>query len=105
MDLHEKLESLLIDGDDSAVLRFGIASSYLKKEDFESACLHLEIAIKLDPSYSAAWKLLGKAQTSLGLYEAATDTYTNAISIAKKNGDIQSTKEMKVFLSRLKKLY
>ena len=40
MDLHEKLESLLIDGDDSAVLRFGIASSYLKKEDFESACFH-----------------------------------------------------------------
>ena len=101
LDMLETLESLLSAGTDSATLRLGIASSYLKKDNFKAAFTHLQIAVKLDPNYSAAWKLLGNTQIKLGLLEDARQTYSNGIKVAKNTGDIQSAKEMIVFLKRI----
>ena len=99
----ETLESLLDDGRDSSALRLGIASSYLKKDNFKAAFTHLQMAIQLDPNYSVAWKLLGNTQTKLGLLDDARKTYSNGIKVAKNTGDIQSAKEMLVFLKRIEK--
>ena len=64
---------------------------------------HLSVAVTLDRNYSAAWKLLGKAQSASGDPDAAIQSYKDGIRIAQDNGDRQAAKEMTVFLRRLEK--
>ncbi len=82
-------------------MRFALGSEYLKAGALDKAVGHLSVAVNLDPDYSAAWKLLGKAQTEAGLPAAAIDTYRRGIEVAIGRGDQQAVREMQVFLKRL----
>jgi Flp pilus assembly protein TadD len=96
-------ERLLASGKDGALLRFGLGDAYLKAGDASRAVEHLRQAVALDRSYSAAWKLLGKALTSAGDNGAALAAYRAGIEAAEKKGDKQAMKEMRVFARRLAK--
>jgi len=96
-------ERLLASGKDGALLRFGLGDAYLKAGDASRAVEHLRQAVALDHSYSAAWKLLGKALTSAGDSGAALAAYRAGIDAAEKKGDKQAMKEMRVFARRLAK--
>jgi Tfp pilus assembly protein PilF len=100
-DLSASLEKLLARGQDSATLRFALGTEYLKQEQPELAIKHLRAAIEMDLNYSAAWKLLGKAQVAAGLQQEAQTTFTQGIAIARARGDEQAVREMQVFLRRL----
>ena len=63
MALIDNLEKMLAAGQDSALLRYGLGGECLKLQRHADAVLHLRKAVELDPGYSAAWKLLGKALT------------------------------------------
>ena len=102
MGLKENLESMLAAGRDDALLRFTLGNAYLADEPARAA-EHLERAVALNPDYSAAWKLLGKALTSAGRDDDAIEAYRRGIDIAKRKGDIQAAKEMGVFLKRLER--
>lgn len=102
MDIIDRLETMLADGQNNALLRFSLGSAYLHAGAYASAIKHLSRAIELDKSYSAAWKLYGKALQKNGQINDAISVYESGIAIAEKNGDIQAAKEMKVFLKRLK---
>ena len=52
----DALEKLLKQGQDSALLRFGLGRAYLEAGRIQEAVVHLEAAVTLDPGYSAAWK-------------------------------------------------
>ena len=82
-------------------MRFALGSEYLKAGALDKAVGHLSVAVNLDPDYSAAWKLLGKAQTEAGLPASAIDTYRRGIEVAIGRGDQQAAREMQVFLKRL----
>ena len=69
----------------------------------EEAVVHLLMAVKHDAGFSAAWKLLGKAQLAAGNKGAAADAYRAGIAAAEKKGDRQAMKEMQVFLRRVEK--
>ena len=97
------LEAILARGEDNATMRFALGSEYLKAGVLDKAVGHLSVAVNLDPDYSAAWKLLGKAQTEAGLPAAAIDTYRRGIEVATEQGDQQAVREMCVFLTRLEK--
>jgi Tfp pilus assembly protein PilF len=97
----DRLENLLARGEDNATLRFALGSEYLKQDRPDLAIGHLSVAVTLDPSYSAAWKLLGKAQAQAGLLQEAKETYEHGISVARQRGDEQAAREMQVFLRRL----
>lgn len=99
----ENLEKLLAAGKDSALLRFGLGSEYLKAGDAGMAAGHLQRALALDPGYSAAWKLLGQALTELNRSSEALAAYRQGIEAAQRNGDLQAAKEMRVFARRLEK--
>ena len=75
MDALERFEAILAAGNDSASLRYALGTEYLRVEDTARAIEHLRVAVAQDPEYSAAWKLLGKAQTDAGLREAAVESY------------------------------
>lgn len=59
--MRERLEQSLAAGRDSALLRFGLGNACLKEGDAQAAVRHLTQATQQQPSYSAAWKLLGVA--------------------------------------------
>ena len=101
--LIENLEAMLARGDDSALLRFSLGCAYLKADNLELAMGHLQRAVELDESYSAAWKTLGRAQADSGLSAAAMATYRRGIEIADASGDRQAAREMQVFLRRLER--
>ena len=103
MHAAENLEAMLARGEDNALLRFALGSEYLKVGAVDQAVEHLGVAVDIDPDYSAAWKLLGKAQAEAGLTAAATETYRQGIAVATRRGDRQSANEMEVFLKRLEK--
>ena len=103
MNAIENLKNLLAQGQDNALLRYSLGNEYLKDKNFTEAITHLANAVELDPDYSAAWKLYGKALAGNNQADEAIMAYEKGISIAEKKGDIQAAKEMKVFLKRLKK--
>jgi Tfp pilus assembly protein PilF len=102
-DMIANLEALLARGDDNATLRFALGSRYLDKGDHAAALRHAEAAVALDPSYSAAWKLLGRARAAAGRDAEAADAYERGIAVAMQRGDQQAAKEMRVFLKRLRR--
>lgn len=98
------LERLLAGGKEGALLRFGLGNEYLKCGDAETAVEHLRRAVAIDPGYSAAWKLLGKALAAAHREEAALAAWRDGITAAERKGDKQAMKEMQVFARRLAKL-
>ena len=99
----ESLEKMLGKGIDNALLRFGLGKGYLDLNQPAKAAEHLQRCVEFDPSYSAAWKLLGKAQVGLGDSAAARAAWEQGISAAQGKGDKQAEKEMTVFLRKLEK--
>lgn len=100
----DKLEKMLADGRDNALLRFSLGNEYSKLGQFEQAAAHLQHAVVHDPNYSAAWKLLGKALNDAGRLPEALTAYQSGIAVAEKKGDKQAAKEMTVFAKRIEKL-
>lgn len=103
MSALETFEKLLASGKDSVILRYGLGNEYLKAGRAADAVTHLTEATRLDPGYSAAWKLLGKAWTESGAPDQALKAYRQGIAVAESKGDIQAAKEMKVFAKRIEK--
>ncbi len=95
-----KLEALLAKGPDNALLRYSLGNEYLKDGQLELAIQHLAAATRLEPSFSAAWKLQGRALQACGRHSEAIPILEQGIAIAKAKGDIQAAKEMGVFLRR-----
>ena len=103
MSVIENLETLLDSGEDNALLRFSLGNAYLKESEYPAAIRHLSRAVELDPEYSAAWKVYGKALAASSRFEEAARAYKKGIEVAEGKGDIQAAREMKVFLKRLEK--
>jgi predicted Zn-dependent protease len=97
------LEHLLAAGKDGALLRFGLGNEYLKCGDAEAAVQHLRRAVAIDPEYSAAWKLLGKALDAAHREDEALTAWREGVAAAERKGDKQAMKEMQVFARRLAK--
>lgn len=98
--LRANLERLLASGRDGAMLRYGLGQALLREEQFDAAALHLREATRLDPTYSAAWKLLGRALERLARGEEAEAAWQQGLEVARERGDLQSIKEIEVFLKR-----
>lgn len=101
MSLTANLEAMLARGPDTALLRYGLGGEYLKAGQPDKAIEHLRKAVTLDPKYSAAWKLLGKALAEAGRTDEAIKAYEDGIRAAEERGDKQAAKEMLVFRKRL----
>ena len=99
----QNFEKILAGGKDSTLLRFSLGSEYLKVDDPVSAANHLKQAVLLDPKYSAAWKLLGRALVESGQPAEALVAYREGIAVAEAKGDKQAAKEMTVHNRRIEK--
>ncbi|CAB5722625.1 Putative Zn-dependent protease, contains TPR repeats [Delftia tsuruhatensis] len=102
-EMTQRLEALLASGKDSAMLRCTLGKTYLEADSPEVARAHLAKATALDPGYSVAWKLLGKACLQMGDQAAAREAWTAGLDCAQGKGDAQVVKELGVFLRRLER--
>ncbi|MBU1224416.1 MAG: tetratricopeptide repeat protein [Gammaproteobacteria bacterium] len=96
-------EAMLAAGRDNALLRYSLGNEYLKLGDAARAAEHLRRAVEHDPTYSAAWKLLGRALAEAGARQDALAAYRQGIAVAEARGDKQAAKEMGVFARRIEK--
>lgn len=101
--MRERLQALLDAGRDDALLRFGLGNACLQAGDPVAATTHLTATTRHDPDYSAAWKLLGKAWLALGRDADAEAAWRAGLDAAARRGDVQSSKEMTVFLRRIER--
>jgi predicted Zn-dependent protease len=99
----ENFLAMLASGRDNALLRFSLGNEYLKQGKPAMAAEHLRQAVTLDPNYSAAWKLLGRALTEAEAWGEALAAYRQGIIEAEARGDKQAAKEMGVFARRIEK--
>jgi len=88
---------------DDELAHFGLGRCYYDAEDFENAVRSFRRVIALKPDYSAAYRHLGQALEKAGLVAEAQEVYESGIEIAREKGDLQTGKEMAVFLKRLRK--
>jgi predicted Zn-dependent protease len=102
-DLIANLEALLAKGGDGAALRLALAARYLDSGDAVAAIRHAQAAVRLDPEYSAGWKVLGRALTSGERATEAMEAYARGIEVAEGRGDRQAANEMRVFRKRLER--
>ncbi|MGF6492547.1 Flp pilus assembly protein TadD [Luteibacter sp. 621] len=86
---------------DGALLRFSIGNALLADGQYEAAVHAFREALVFDPTYSAAWKLLGKALLAMDNEDGAAHAWQQGIDAATARGDLQASKEMAVFLNRL----
>lgn len=86
---------------DGALLRFSLGNALLAAGDSSAAIEEFRRAVAFDATYSAAWKLLGKACLANGDEHGAADAWQHGIAAAQQRGDKQAEKEMVVFLKRV----
>jgi Tfp pilus assembly protein PilF len=100
MSIIDNLETMRARGQDSALLRYSLGNEYVKQERADAALEHLAEAVRMDPGYSAAWKLYGKTLAAAGRHEEAMRAFDHGIATAESKGDVQAAKEMRVFRTR-----
>ena len=86
---------------DDPVVRFGLAAAYLEAGQAENAIQEYEETIRLKADYSAAHRGLGRALERAGRPEEARAAYRKGLEVAARAGDLQTKKEIEVFLRRL----
>lgn len=99
----EALRKLIGTQRDNALLRMTLASALLNDGLSEEAQQQLVEATRMDPTYSAAWKQLGKVRLACEDAEGARTAWQSGVEAARARGDKQAEKEMLVFLRRLDK--
>jgi len=97
----EQLKQILELDPNDDVARFGLGNAYLETDRYEEAVQEFETVIRLKPDYTAAYRGLGKALEKAGRTEEAKAAYYKGIEVGQRTGDLQTKKEMEVFLKRL----
>jgi Flp pilus assembly protein TadD len=86
---------------DDPVVRFGLAGAYLDAGQADLAVAEYAEAVRLKPDYSAAHRGLGRALERAGRPAEAVAAYATGLEVATRTGDLQTKKEIEVFLRRL----
>jgi Flp pilus assembly protein TadD len=97
----EQFRQIVAMDPDDYFSHFGYANALFEVGRYSEAAQEFREAIRLKPDYSAAFRDLGKALERAGAPIEAGQVYRQGIPIAERNGDLQTLKEMQVFLKRL----
>jgi Flp pilus assembly protein TadD len=99
----QAFEELATQAPENVMVRYGLGREYLKGKHFADAEREFREAVRLKPDYSAAYRELGKALVGLERLEEAREIYLKGAEVACEKGDLQTKKEIEVFLNRLEK--
>ncbi|MBA2534792.1 MAG: tetratricopeptide repeat protein [Rubrobacter sp.] len=94
----------LLDRDPSnPMVLYSLGNELFKEGHFVEARDRLQLAVENKPDYSVAYRMLGRAHYELHENAEARDVFLKGKEVAQENGDLQTVKEIDVFLRRLHK--
>jgi Tfp pilus assembly protein PilF len=98
----EALERMLAAGRDGALLRMSLALAYHRRDDPQTALMHVGKALALDADFTAAHRLQGLIALELGDAAQAEAAFAKGLEVAQRRGELQLVKELTVRLRRLR---
>ncbi len=94
----------LLDRDpDNPMILYSLGSELFREEEYQEAREYLSRAVANKPDYSVAYRTLGRALYELREDEGALRVFEKGREVARSNGDLQTVKEIDVFVRRLEK--
>lgn len=103
MPMQQRLLTMLEQGHDNLLLRFGLGKALVEDNKSAAAIAHLQRAVEFDKSHASSWFWLGRAYLQDEDYPQAQDAFTQARKHAEEKGEQQTVKMIDVFERRLKK--
>ena len=99
----EMFRKLLERDETNPMVLYSLGNELFKEGQYAEARDHLRRAVEAKPDYSVAYRTLGRAHYELGENAEAREVFDRGREVAQKNGDLQTVKEIDVFLRRLDK--
>ncbi len=99
----DAFRKLLERSPDNPMILYSLGSELFKEGRHAEARDHLSRAVETKPDYSVAYRTLGRAHSELGETAEARRVFEKGREVAEKNGDLQTAKEIDVFVRRLDK--
>jgi uncharacterized protein HemY len=99
----EMFRKLLEKDPENPMILFSLGNELFKEGEYVEARDHLRRAIENKPDYSVAYRALGRAHYELREDTEARRVFTEGREVAQKNGDLQTVREIDVFMRRLEK--
>jgi uncharacterized protein HemY len=99
----EMFRKLLEKDPENPMILFSLGNELFKEGEYAQARTYLRRAIENKPDYSVAYRTLGRAHYELHEDAEARRVFTEGREVAEKNGDLQTVREIDVFMRRLEK--
>ncbi|MGH3147012.1 MAG: tetratricopeptide repeat protein [Rubrobacter sp.] len=99
----EMFRRLLEKSPDNPMILYSLGSELFKEGRYAEARDHLRRAVDNKPDYSVAYRTLGRAHFELHENAEAREVFQTGRGVAEENGDLQTVKEIDVFMRRLEK--
>ena len=99
----EMFRKLLERDPENPMILFSLGNELFKEGEYAEARDHLRRAVENKPDYSVAYRTLGRAHYELHENGEARRIFTEGRDVAQRNGDLQTVREIDVFMRRLEK--
>ncbi len=99
----QMFSKLLQKDPDNPMILCSLGIELFKEGRYSEAREHLWRAIKNKPDYSVAYRMLGSTHDELHENSEARRVFAKGREVAQANGDLQTVREIDVFLRRLDK--
>jgi uncharacterized protein HemY len=99
----DMFRKLLQKDSDNPMILYSLGNELFREGRYEEARDLLQRAITNKPDYSVAYRMLGRAHYELNENTEAREVFLNGKEVARGNGDLQTVKEIDVFLRRLQR--
>lgn len=85
----------------NALMQYTLGLELGREGELEGSVEALRRAVSLNPDYTAAYRDLGRALERAGRREEARRAFQDGLESARRTGEIQTAREIQVFLRRL----
>ena len=99
----EMFRKLLDKDPANPMVLYSLGNELFKEGEYAEARDYLRRAVENKPDYSVAYRTLGRVHFELGENAEARRVFADGREVAEKNGDLQTVKEIDVFVRRLEK--
>ena len=99
----EMFRKLLERDPENPMVLYSLGNELFKEGKYSEAREYLSRAVRNKPDYSVAHRTLGRALYELGENAEARRVFAEGREVAEENGDLQTVKEIDVFMRRLER--
>lgn len=88
---------------ENPMVLYSLGNELFKEKKYDEAREYLSRAVQNKPDYSVAYRVLGRTLYELHEDAEARRVFVEGREVARRNGDLQTVKEIDVFVRRLEK--